>query len=83
MRPTGDLTVGNTVSFLGRNISNKGGYYEVSFAHNYTIALLTEANMLSCNAAPAPGTEATSSQVEQSRRAAEHATYRRTLGKLQ
>ena len=27
LRPTGDLTVGNTINFLGRNVANKGDYY--------------------------------------------------------
>eukprot|EP00435_Cladocopium_sp_Y103_P063364 s1247_g25.t1 len=57
LRPTGDLTVGNNVDFLGRNISNKGDYYEISLATAYTTELLKEADMLNCNASPAPGTK--------------------------
>lgn len=51
LRSTGELTVGNTISFLGRNICNKGGCYEISLANSYTTELLKEANMLNCNAA--------------------------------
>ena len=35
LRPTGGLTVRNTVNFLGRNIANKGGRYEINLADNY------------------------------------------------
>ena len=67
LRPTGELTVGNTISFLGRNICNKGDYYEISLADSYTTELLEEANMLNCNPAPAPGTNTlkASSEMEQ------------------
>ena len=55
LRPTGELTVGNATSFLGRIICNKGDYYKISLAHIYTTQLLEEATMLNCNSAPAPG----------------------------
>ena len=48
LRPAGELTVGNTISFLGRNICNKGDYYEISLAGSYTTELLEEANMINC-----------------------------------
>ena len=54
LRPTGDLSVGNTVNFLGRNIANKGDYYEISLADNYTTELLNEVGMANSNPAPAP-----------------------------
>ena len=44
LRPTGDLTAGNSVNFLGRNISNKGDYNEISLATTYPTKLLKEAN---------------------------------------
>ena len=83
LRPTGDLTVGNNVNFLGRNISNKGDYYEISLATTYTTELLKEADMLNRNASPAPGTKATSTDVEQPLTTEEHKAYRRAVGKLQ
>ena len=58
LRPTGTLTVGNTVSFLGRNITNRGDYYEPGLAESYNKTLLEEANMENCTPATAPGTAA-------------------------
>ena len=75
LRLTGDLTVGN--------ISNKGDYYEISLATTYTTELLKEADMLNCNASPAPGTKATSTDVEQPLTTEERKVYRRAVGKLQ
>ena len=85
LRPTGELTVRNTISFLGRNICNKGDYYEISPANSYTTELLEEANMLNCNPAPAPGTNTlkATSELEQELNKEEHAAYRRMAGKLQ
>ena len=39
--------------------------------------------MLNCNASPAPGTKATSTDVEQPLTTEEHKAYRRAVGKLQ
>ena len=85
LRPTGELTVGNTISFLGRNICNKGDYYEISLADSYTTQILEEASMLNCNPAPAPGnnTLKATSEMEQELNKEEHAAYRRMVGKLQ
>ena len=83
LRPTGDLTVGNTVSFLGRNIANKGDYYETSLADNYTTELLNEAGMANSKPAPAPGTKVSNTEQEQALNAEEHSAYRRAVGKLQ
>ena len=83
VRQTGDLTVGNTVSFRWRNISNNGDYYAISLADNYTTDLLKEADMLNCNAAPATGTKAASSEMEQPLTKEQHSAYRRAVGKLQ
>ena len=85
LRPTGDLTIGNTVSFLGRNIANKGDYYEISLGDTYTSELLKETNMILCNAATAPGTVVlkTPAETEQQLTPEEHAAYRRIVGKQQ
>ena len=85
LRPTGDLAIGNTVSFLGRNVTNQGDYYEISLAENYTTELLAETNMAQCNAAPAPGTNAlkATTEAEQHLTPEEHSAYRRAVGKLQ
>ena len=55
LRPTGTLSPGNTVAFLGRNITNRGDHYEISLADDYTTTLLTEANLQDSKPAPAPG----------------------------
>ena len=83
LRPTGDLSVGNTVNFLGRNIGNKGDYYEISLADIYTTELLNEAGMANSKPAPAPGTKISNTEQEQALNAEEHSAYRRAVGQLQ
>jgi hypothetical protein len=86
LRPTGTLSPGNTVAFLGRNITNRGDHYEISLADDYTTTLLTEANLQDSKPAPAPGTSALKTATadhEQALSAEEHAQYRRAVGKLQ
>ena len=70
---------------MGRNICNKGDYYEISLADSYTTQLLEEANMLNCNSAPAPSNNSlkATSEMEQELSKEEHAAYRRMVGKLQ
>ena len=79
LRPTGELTVGNTINFLGRNITNKGDYYEVSLSDKYTTDLLQEAGLANSKAAPAPGTKVSNTDLEQPLNTEEHKAY----GKLQ
>ena len=83
LRPTGDLTVGNTINFLGRNITNNGDYYEVSLSDKYTTDLLQEAGLANSKAAPAPGTKVSNTDLEQPLNTEEHKAYRRAVGKLQ
>ena len=83
LRPTGDLTVGNTIDFLGRNITNNGDYYEVSLSDKYTTDLLQEAGLANSKAAPAPGTKVSNTDLEQPLNTEEHKAYRRAVGKLQ
>ena len=83
LRPTGDLTVGNTISFLGRNITINGDYYEVSLSDKYTTDLLQEAGLANSKAAPAPGTKVSNTDLEQPLNTEEHKAYRRAVGKLQ
>ena len=86
LRPTGTLTPGNTVSFLGRNITNCGDHYEISLNDEYTTTLLTEMNLHNSNPAPAPGTsalKAATADQEQQLSKEEHAQFRRAVGKLQ
>ena len=58
LRPTGTLTVGNIVSFHGRNITNRGDYYELGLTGSYNKTLLEEASMENFKPATAPGTAA-------------------------
>ena len=87
LRPTGTLTVGNTVSFLGRNITNRGDYYELGLADSYNNnTLLEEAGMENCKAATAPGTSALKTPTadhDQQLSEDEHKAFRRAVGKLQ
>ncbi len=42
LRPTGTLTVGNTASLFGRNITNRGDYYGLGLADSYNKTLFEE-----------------------------------------
>jgi len=43
LRPTGESTPGSTVSFLGRQITNRGNYYEITLGDSYIDNILQEA----------------------------------------
>ena len=89
LRPAGALSPGNSVAFLGRNITNRGDHYEISLSilsDDYTTTLLTETNLQDSKPAPAPGTSALKTATadhEQALSAEEHAQYRRAVGKPQ
>ena len=86
LRPTGTLTVLNTVSFLGRNITNRGDYYERGPADSYNNTLLEEAKMENCKPATAPGTAALKAPTgdhDQPLSEDEHKAFRRAVCKLQ
>ena len=40
LRPTGELTMEQTISFPGRDITNKGDHYEISLSKGYTATML-------------------------------------------
>ena len=89
LRPAGALSPGNSVAFLGRNITNRGDHYESSLSilsDHYTTTLPTETNLQDSKPAPAPGTSALKTATadhEQALSAEEHAQYRRAVGKPQ
>ena len=86
LRPTGTLTVGNTVSFLGPNITNRGDYYELGLADSYNKTLLEEANMENCKPPTAPGTAALKTPTadhDQPLSKEEDKAFRCSVGKLQ
>ena len=86
LRPTGTLSPGNTVAFLGRNITNRGDHYEISLSDEYVTTLLTETKLQDSKPAPAPGTsalKAATADHDQDLSTEEHSQYRRAVGKLQ
>ena len=84
-RPTGDLDIGKTVTFFGRNITNCGTHFEVPLGSNYVTNIIKEAKMETCNPSATPGTAAlrATDEHEQDLSKEEHATYRKVVGKLQ
>ena len=91
LRPTGTLNPGSTVSFMGRNIHNRGDQYEISLSSDCADKLLEETNMTNmtnCNPAVAPGTStlkqaAATADHEQPLHEEEHKAYRQAVGQLQ
>ena len=87
LRPTGELAMEQTISFLGRDITNKGDHYEISLSKEYTATTLEEAGMTTCKVATTPGTAANKSSNDDNDNIPvdkdEHALYRRIVGKLQ
>ena len=55
LRHTGDFNVGTTVHFLGRNISQKGTYIDISLNNKYVDIALEEPGMAARNPAPSQG----------------------------
>ena len=45
LRPTGELTYGKTISFLGRNLTNRGDHIDITLAPDYIEAILKEHNL--------------------------------------
>ena len=85
LRPTGELTYGKTISFLGRNLTNKGDHIDITLAPDYIEAILKEHNLQNCNPVTTPGTaslkQTINDEIPLSKE--EHAQYRRAVGKLQ
>ena len=87
LRPTGTLHFGNAVSFLGRNITNRGDHFEISLSNDCIDKLPADNNMSTCNPAAAPGIASLKSTAtaehEQPLSTDEHAAFRKAVGKLQ
>ena len=87
LRPTGELSMEQTISFLGRDITNKGDHYEINLNKSYITTMLEEAGMTTCKAATTPGTAANKTSNDNNDNIPvdkdEHALYRRIVGKLQ
>eukprot|EP00438_Fugacium_kawagutii_P015070 Skav200437 [mRNA] locus=scaffold578:110121:111629:- [translate_table: standard] len=84
LRPTGNLTTGKTVQFLGRDITHNGDHYSVALSPQYITSLLKEHKLDNCNPVATPGTAGLKQSIndEQQLNKEEHATYRRALKHL-
>ena len=84
LRRTGDLTVGSTVHFLGRNISisHKGNCTDISLNDNY-VDIILEEGMTTCNPAPSPEVPHTKGTDEAPLDQERHKQHRRLFGKTQ
>ena len=85
LRHTGDLTVGSTIHFLGRNISHRGDYIDISLNNDYVDIILEESGMATCNPAPSPGVSHMKGTAEDEAPLdrEQHKRYRRLVGKIQ
>ena len=85
LRPTGNLTIGETIQFLGRDITHNGDHYSVALSPQYITTLLKENNLDNGNPVTTPGTAGLKQTIkdEQQLNKEEHANYRRAVGKLQ
>ena len=57
LRTTGEASPGNTISFLGRKIANKGDHFDISLDDEYVDNIFQEMKLSKCN--PATTTETT------------------------
>ena len=84
LRPTGELLVGHTISFLGRQLTHKGEYIEITLGEKYMNNLLEEQDMHNSRPVNTPGTAALkTTDNEAALTPDEHKLYRRAVGKLQ
>ena len=86
LRPTGVLTPGSTVSFLGRKVTHNGDSIDIALSEDYINNILEESNMVNCNPAATPGTTALKTiniEDDAPLDQQQHARYRRLVGKIQ
>ena len=85
LRSTGKLTTGNTITFLGRNITHNGDHIDISLEDDYIDNILKESNMTTCNAALAPRISHPKAAIEDETvlDPEQHSAYRRLVGKIQ
>ena len=83
LRATGEASPGNTISFLGRKITNKGDQFDISLDDKYVGNIFHETKLNKCNPATTTGTTAGKSNIEdeQLRDQQEHQQFRRLVGK--
>ena len=84
LRPTGELLIGQTISFLGRQLTHRGEYIEITLGDKYMSTLLEEQGMQDSRPVNTPGTAALkTTDHETPLTPEEHKAYRRAVGKLQ
>ena len=86
LRPTGEALPGQTISCLGRKITNHGDRFDISLESNYMNNILEEMNLNhKCNPATTIGTTAGKENIEDEQLLdqQEHQQFRRLVGKLQ
>ena len=84
LRPTGELLIEHTISFLGRQLTNKGEYIEITLGDKYMNNLLEEQDMHNSRPVNTPGTAALKTTTDDTALTPdEHKQYRRAVGKLQ
>ena len=84
LRPTGELLIGHTISLLGRQLTHKGEYIEITLGDKYMNNLLEEQDMHNSRPVNTPGTAALKTTTDETALTPdEHKHYRRAVGKLQ
>ena len=84
LRPTGELLVGHIISFLGRQLTHKGEYIEITLGDKDMTNLLEEQDMYNSRPVNTPGTAALkTTRNEAALTPDKHKQYRRAVGKLQ
>ena len=85
LRATGEASPGNTISSLGRKITNKGDHFDISLDDEYVDNIFHEMKLSKCN--PATATETTAGKAniedEQLLDQQEHQQFRQLVGNLQ
>ena len=84
LRATGEASPGNTISSLGRKITNKGDHFDISLDDEYVDNIFHEMKLNKCNPAATTGTTSGKSNVEDEQLLdqQEHQQFRRLVGKL-
>ena len=84
LRPTGEQLIGHIISFLGRQLTNKGEYIEITLGDTYMNNLLEEQDMRNSRPVNTPGTAAQKTTTDETALTPdEHKQDRRAVGKLQ
>ena len=82
LRATGEASQGNTISFLGRKITNKGDHFHISLDDEYVDNIFHEMKLSKCNPATTTGTTAGKANIEDEQLLdqQEHQHFRRLVG---